>query len=101
MRVHSHPSGDGKSTIVAVHGRLDLGLAAPFWQVLAAADAARPCYVVDLAAAQDVRDSGLALLLMLERRARQQGGRLQLANCTPELGRRWATLATAPAARAQ
>ncbi len=68
-----------------VRGRLDMNLAGAFWRISHPSQSAYRSYVVDLFQVEQVFDSGLALLLMLDRRARRHNGRVQIVNVPSKL----------------
>ena len=71
---------------VQVNGRVDLTRLQEFQQVLLHARDSRAKYIIDLSATEQVRDSGIAMLLMLVKRLGP--ARVEVLNGSPELRRR-------------
>lgn len=71
---------------VQVQGMFDLTQLPAFEQLLLDASESRAKYIIDLTATDQVRDSGIAILLML---VKQVGpARLEVLNCSADLQRR-------------
>jgi len=84
VTMHSFP-GRGVVT-VQVSGRFDMSQWAEFNPLLADAGESHARYLVDLHEADQVLDSGLAMLLLLGEKVGL--ARLEVLNCSPELRRR-------------
>jgi anti-anti-sigma regulatory factor len=79
----------GRVITIDVDENLDLSLHSLFvraCELAAASDS--DAIEVNVANIRHVRDSGLAMLMMLRDRARRRGDRVKLVNCGPELRRR-------------
>jgi anti-anti-sigma regulatory factor len=84
VTMHSFP-GRGVVT-VQISGRFDMSQWAEFNALLADARESHARYIIDLHGADQVLDSGLAMLLLLGERVGL--ARLEILNCHPELRRR-------------
>ena len=89
-------ASDGSLTI-SINGPMDLLLTIPLREYCHNSGAAYRSYIVDLQNVGIVRDSGLALLLMLKRWANRAGASLSVINRNRELMRRCFSLGIGPA----
>jgi hypothetical protein len=78
--------GDGRVIAIDVDENLDLSVHSLFVQACElAADPGSDTIEVNVGRTLNVRDSGLAMLLMLRDCAGHLGQRVKLVNCSPEL----------------
>nr|AQQ74508.1 hypothetical protein [uncultured bacterium] len=71
---------------IKIDERLDLRFHRAFSRACEWAEGARSGGIeIDLAHTRKVNDSGLAMLIMLHRRAGLSGNRIRLLNCRPEI----------------
>ena len=73
---------------VAVKGRFDMSLCFDLWYKCQLEDGRFRSYLFDLGEVSDLRDSGLAWLMMFSRRAEKTGARTCIINCGPEVAGR-------------
>jgi len=90
-------ASDGSLTI-SINGPMDLLLTLPLREYCHNSGAAYRSYIVDFQHVGIVRDSGLALLLMLKRWANRAGASLSVINGNRDLMRRCFSLGIGPAA---
>ena len=82
-----------KATLrIELHGRLDIRCTSKLLSALTTETKAIAGYIIDLRAVREIYDSGVALLLMANRRARAASLPLELVNCDTRLARRCRSL---------
>jgi anti-anti-sigma factor len=83
-----HTIADNGSLTIRINGPMDLLLTSALREFCHDTAAAYSRYIVDLQDVSIVRDSGLALLLMLKRLANRTGATVHVINGSSELMRR-------------
>jgi len=91
-----HTVADNGSLTIRINGPMDLLLTSALKEFCQGRAAAYSRYIVDLQDVSIVRDSGLALLLMLKRLANRTGATLHVTNGNSELMRRCVRLGIHP-----
>jgi anti-anti-sigma regulatory factor len=99
MMEHSqlHAVADDGSLTIRIIGPMDLLLTMPLRNYCHNPGAAYRSYIIDFQNVSIVRDSGLALLLMLKRLANRAGATLSVINGNRDLMRRCFSLGIGPA----
>jgi len=92
-----HAISDNGSLTIRINGPMDLLLTSALRESCYDAGATYHRYIVDFQDVGIVRDSGLALLLMLKRWANRAGAKLYVVNGSSELMRRCLSLGIRPA----
>ena len=92
-----HAIADNGALTIRISGPMDLLLTWALRECCQDAAAAYSRYIVDLKDVSIVRDSGLALLLMLKRLANRTGATLHVINGSSDLMRRCLKLGIHPA----
>lgn len=73
---------------VAVTGRLDMSLCFDLWYTCQLGQRRFHTYLFDLGKVDDLRDSGIAWLMMFNRKAAKTGARIYLLNCEQDFAER-------------
>jgi ABC-type transporter Mla MlaB component len=73
---------------IPVRGRFDMSLVFDLWQTCQLEQDRYHTYIFDLGRVGELRDSGLAWLMMFHRRAARAGAGVRLINCRPEITER-------------
>ena len=94
---HLHAIAGNGSLTIRINGPMDLLLTLPLREHCQNTGAAYQRYIVDFRDVSIVRDSGLALLLMLKRWANRAGATLCVINGNRDLMRRCFLLGIGPA----
>jgi uncharacterized protein len=81
-------SADHSTLKVTVRGRFDMSLVFDLWQTCQLEQDRYHTYIFDLGRVGELRDSGLAWLMMFHRRAARAGAGVRLINCRPEITER-------------
>jgi anti-anti-sigma regulatory factor len=92
-----HTIPDNGSLTIKINGPMDLLLTSALRESCYDTGTAYRRYIVDFQDVSIVRDSGLALLLMLKRWANRAGARLYVINGSSDLMRRCFSLGIRPA----
>jgi ABC-type transporter Mla MlaB component len=82
MAVETTLSENGRDVVIRVTGRFDFSALEDLNHAFEQSQATSATYIVDMSKAEDVRDSGLALLLMI--RERLANAVIKVINCRPE-----------------
>jgi anti-anti-sigma regulatory factor len=70
---------------IAVLGRFDMSLCFDLWYTCQLGQGRFRTYLFDLGKVDDMRDSGIAWLMMFSRKAAKTGGRICLINCEHDI----------------
>jgi len=73
---------------VSVSGRFDMSLCFDLWHSCRLEDGQFHTYFFDLGGVEDLRDSGLAWLMMFNRHAAKTGARMCVVNCGAKMAER-------------
>jgi len=84
-------SADRRTLNVTVRGRFDMSLVFDLWQTCQLEQGRYHTYIFDLARVGELRDSGLAWLMMFQRWATKAKIGVRLMNCRPEITERCAS----------
>ncbi len=87
MPVIAQPSADGSARTIAVIGRFDFGLYRDFRAAYRDFSKNQCRYVVDLKDADYMDSSALGMLLLLREHVGEEGGKVRIANCRPDISR--------------
>ena len=92
-----HAISDNGSLMIRINGTMDLMLTSALRESCYDTGTTYHRYIVDFQDVSIVRDSGLALLLMLKRWANRAGAKLYVINGSSDLMRRCLSLGIRPA----
>jgi len=82
---HLYAIADNESLTIKINGPMDLRLTSALREYCHETGVTYSCYIVDFRNVSIVRDSGLALLLMLKRLANRAGATLRVINGNTDL----------------